>query len=129
MSEKPLSERMREGPWQHPDGPQAACDDWASEVSALESRVAEAERQLAACTDECNRNGLALVESIRDNTALREAAGALVRQMRLMNADPKYQSVWTLYAIHGGVYDGERCADELEALDAALAPLLKEVGR
>jgi hypothetical protein len=73
----------------------ANLDSWAGRAFALESRVAELEK-------------------------VREVAEALSRQMALMNADPKYQGVWTLYAIHGGLYDGIRCADELEALAAAL---------
>lgn len=79
--------------------------------------IATFEAQLAQTIED----GAGEVEVLEKKfAAMREAAEALVRQMRLMNADPKYQAVWTLFAIHGGQYDGTRCADELEALDAAL---------
>lgn len=48
---------------------------------------------------------------MKDET--REALRALVEKLEAIHSDPSYQGVWTMYAVHGGVYDGPQYADEL----------------
>lgn len=53
-----------------------------------------------------------------------KAAKALVDKLELIHADPQYQGVWTLYAIHGGDYtNGPKYDKELSELKEALSQL------
>lgn len=53
-----------------------------------------------------------------------EALVALVKKWGLVEADPSYQSVWTLAMIHGQKYTGPTIEQELIAARAALAKAL-----
>ena len=52
-----------------------------------------------------------------------EKAKALVNRLDEVHNDPRYQSVWLLYAIHGGNYTEPKYGKELTALKDALAAL------
>lgn len=53
---------------------------------------------------------------------LEEAAKGLVDKLNAIHADERYKSVWALYVIHGGYYQGPFYKEELETLVAALTP-------
>lgn len=56
-----------------------------------------------------------------------EAAETLVERMHMIHADERYKQVWVLALQHGDIYaDGPTYRDEVDALEAALAPLVKE---
>lgn len=52
--------------------------------------------------------------------AVSAAARALVDKLALIHADPRYQGIWTMAALHGALYDGPKYVEELAALTAAL---------
>lgn len=55
-----------------------------------------------------------------------EEAQSLVTKLREIEADPGYKSVWGLFDIHGGKYDGPNYKAELESLEKGLKELLGE---
>ena len=50
-----------------------------------------------------------------------EALEALVNRLDVVHADPRYQSVWQLFMIHGGVYTEPTYTNELQNARAALS--------
>lgn len=52
--------------------------------------------------------------------SLKEAATRFVEKLRLVHADARYQSVWTVAQLHIGPYTGLKYDEELEALKKAL---------
>jgi len=52
---------------------------------------------------------------------IRRALQTLVDKLDTVHADPRYQSVWSLYAIHGGHYTEPRYEHEFKAAKEALA--------
>jgi len=62
------------------------------------------------------------LERWRERVAGLEAAlKALVEQLEEVHADKRYQSVWQMFYIHGGVYQGPSYANELKQAEAALS--------
>lgn len=55
-----------------------------------------------------------------------DAAKKLVERLDEIARDPRYQSVWTMYAIHGMTYDGPFYVDELNELRRALGMKTKK---
>lgn len=61
--------------------------------------------------------------------SIKLAAQALVDKLHAIAADPRYISVWTLYQVHGGKYEGPFYVDELTALEKALAEPELQIGK
>lgn len=53
--------------------------------------------------------------------AIRRAAEVLLNRLDAVHNDPRYESVWQMYWIHGGVYTEPTYTAELDDLRAALA--------
>lgn len=52
---------------------------------------------------------------------LREYAARLLKQLEAVHADPRFEAVWTMYALHGGHYTGPFYTRELDDLRSALS--------
>ena len=48
------------------------------------------------------------------------ALAGLVNRLDAIHADPRYESVWTSYMIHGGRYNGPTYVEELARARATL---------
>ena len=57
---------------------------------------------------------------------LTEAAEKFIAKVEEIHKDPRYISVWTMYMIHGGNYDGPNYAEELKELKLALARQIED---
>jgi len=55
-----------------------------------------------------------------------EAARKFADKLDAVHDDPRYQGVWQVYQIHGGVYTEPKYEHEFAALKSALDALLKE---
>lgn len=53
--------------------------------------------------------------------AMREALEALVKKIEAIHDNADYQVVWTVYAFHGGRYEGPTYTTELQQARTALA--------
>jgi hypothetical protein len=91
----------------------------ASEVSALEPKVCSV---CGVCLQfvcpDCSRPALAASQA--EAKELRGALDVLVSRLRVIHEDPRYKSVWQLYALHGGVYIGPSYKDQLDGAESVL---------
>ena len=59
---------------------------------------------------------------------LAEVLAALVGKLRLIEKHPSYQSVWSMFEVHGGHYTGPNWKLELETAEALLTKLENKPG-
>lgn len=61
-----------------------------------------------------------MIEALRSESLIEQAARKLINKLHIVHADEKYRSVWIMAAIHDGFYTGPNYAAELQELELAL---------
>jgi hypothetical protein len=91
-----------------------AVVDWSSEVPALYADVA-----LQGAHFHVGPFQL-ITKRVEEELSARAALRALIDRLDLVHEDERYKSVWMMYMIHGGRYDGPTYEQELRDAKRAL---------
>ncbi len=95
-------------------------------IADKEREIAELKAQLEGCKEENYRHIKGEFDALQKAEQLRELVGRLVEKLEIVDNDPQYRSVWTLYLAHGGRYKGPTYQEELDAVRLELAASLKD---